>query len=420
MACSSSPSAPPTVQVPPQPFATTTAPPSTAVAEQPPTPRAAPPAEAPEPDGPPAPPIRPIDPKMKIDSIGLLLGETNERAWLSYHEGSVVIDKATGCAIESYPTPPALVHPPKVTPGEILENADVLEGIRSIVGLGRRFNGQGHRFVLNLAWSPNGRHIVASPGGDLYRSSDGGQTFEPLEPSRARASRPAMSPDGKHLVYERCMPSNRAGCEYVTAALDNSRKPIVLNTSRQGHLLKMGATGTGSSTVFFTRTTMPIETCIDKFDLKTGTKESSRCIPLPQGKVTGIWPSQHFVDVSPNEKWGIVKWEEGRKNRVGAVAMTYVVSLVDMATGQLLREIEDVDGKIDDDGNMVLQTMTEGGGDHTYFYPFPKPGTTPTRKLLGNNSLSSYTNKVAMLHVFHNVSTLGASKCDLVKMVKTP
>jgi hypothetical protein len=358
---------------------------------------------------------------MKIDGIGLLLGETNDQAWLELDHASVVIDKSTGCAIESYATPPVLLNLPPVSGEEILASADVLKGIREVVGLGRRFKGQHHRFVLDMVWSPNGRHIVVDiHKGGLYRSSDGGQTFELLD-GVSGTSRPAMSPDGKHLVYQRC--GNRGLCEYVSAALDGSRKPVRL-TSGNTFLLKMIE---GESSVYFWRTTMPSvgvggggnigppETCLDKFDLKSGARTSTLCQPLP-ATVVGPWPAQHWVDVSPNGKWGIVHWEEHRKNLAGVPALTYIVSLVDLTTpkGQIVKTVLDVDGVVDDEGNMVVHSMNEGGGDHTYFYS----KASGQKKLVGNHSLMSYTNKVVMMHVHTSGSTLGAQKCNIVKLVK--
>lgn len=360
--------------------------------------------------------MQPIDTRMKISGIGLLLGETNDHAWLYLDRATVVIDKSTGCATESYPTPPTLIQmPPNATSEQILENPDVLRGIREVVGLGRRFKGQHHRFLLDMVWSPNGRHIVVDINHALFRSSDGGKAFERLEADPAMStSRPAMAPDGKHLVYQRCAGGRSAttsACEYVSAALDGSRKPVRL-TSGNTLILKMSESD--PSSVYFWRTTMSVDTCLDKFDLNTGSRTSSHCQSLPAG-VVGPWPAQHWVDVSPNGKYGIVHWEEHRKNLAGVPALTYIVSLVDLADhGKILRTIQDVDGYVDDEGNMAVHSMNEGGGDHTYFYP----KATGVKRLIGNHSLMSYTNKTIMMHASTMSSTLGAQRCNLVKLVK--
>jgi len=113
-------------------------------------------------------------------------------------------------------------------------------------------------------------------------------------------------------------------------------------------------------------------------------------------------------------RYAIVKWEEGRPFPNGAIGLTYVVSLVDLTKRSIEKEIVDMLGEVDDDGNMVMSAMSEGGGDHTYLYPFKGP-----RKLLGNHSLLAWRDKEAILGVWRQAS-LGARKCDLVSAVKTP
>jgi hypothetical protein len=63
---------------------------------------------------------------------------------------------------------------------------------------------------------------------------------------------------------------------------------------------------------------------------------------------------------------------------------------------------------------MVMQSMGEGGGDHTYLFPF-----AGGKKLLGHHSLAHWNGKTAMLSVWKQ-GTLGTRKCDLVKLVDTP
>ncbi|MBX3192192.1 MAG: hypothetical protein KF819_34705 [Labilithrix sp.] len=403
-----------TVEIPAQP---TVAP--TPASSAPPPP--APPSPPKIVEGPPPPPKQPIDPKVKVDGIGLLRGASPTEIWLLVGDAySVVVDRATGCAVEGYRDPPAFnvlsaSRDDETTEAE-LAKPETLAAIRDMVGLGRRFDVRHLEIGLDLAWSPDGRHIFVISNEHLYHSPDGGRSFALVDDFLS--ARMEMSRDGKHLVYERCQrqdcPSCRrqygAGCnsgrEYVSLPTDRSRGPKPF-TGGQTHLLDMTADGRA----MFWRSDSQI--CLDVFDLARPIRASFLCVPLPS-KASGPWPAHRWESVSPSGKWGIVKWNEGRPNRVGAIALTYVVSLVDMQSGQIVKELTDVGGAVDDDGNIVAQSMTEGGGDHTYFYPRSGP-----RRLLGNQSLLVWREKEAVMRVYR-VAPLGARRCDLIKSAKTP
>lgn len=404
------------VDLPVQPAAVTSGP---EASTPPPLPRATAPAKVVE--GPPPPPKQPIDPKFKVEGSGLLMGASSTEIWLTLPgRYSVVIDRATGCAVEGYHEPPAFKalsesRDDAITEAE-LAKPETLAALRDAVGLGRRFDVDHYEFGPQLAWSPDGHHIFLVSNELLYHSADGGRSFARVDDFLSDLVR--MSHDGKHLVYERCIkpdcPSCRkkygAGCNsgraYFSLPTDRSRGALPF-TSGQTYLLDMTADGRA----MFWRSDSQI--CLDMFDLARPTKDGSVCISYP-AKATGVWPGRYWESVSPSRKWGIVKWEEGRPNRVGAMAMTYVLSLVDIPQGQIVKEVTDVMGTVDDDGNMVMQSMNEGGGDHTYFYPRNGP-----RKLLGNHFLLVWRDKEAVLGV-HRVAPLGARKCDLIKSVKTP
>jgi len=339
-------------------------------------------------EGPPAPAKRAIDEKFKVDGGGLLLGISKTEIWLYLNDGyTVVIDRSTGCATEGYPQADALTN----IGADSFGDPEVLAAIRDMVGLGRRFGAGTHRFLSELTWSADGRHIFVAFGGNLFRSNDGGRSFAAVDDKDA--SRLAMSTDGKHLVYQ------RAG-KYVSLPTDGSRGAKTL-TSGQTFFLEMTADGRAR----FTRS--EAEICLDTFELEKPARESSTCVKYPS-QTTGVWPSREWEAVSPSGKYGVVKWEENRKG------LTYVVSVVELATGKIVKTVTDMRAEVDDDGNMVMQTMTEGGGDHTYFQPRSGP-----RKLLGNDYLLAWRDKSAVLGV-HRVAKLGNRKCDLVKLVATP
>lgn len=397
--------------------------------QPPPVVTAEPPAKPPPPpapvvviEGAPAPAKQPIDPSHKVDGSGLLLSLTSTEIWyLLGDHYTVVIDRATGCAVEGYRDPPLLVALQKNRdPASVeaqLKKPAVLQAIRDWVGLGRRLGARGQHFLMESAWSLDGRFIYLALNDLLYRSADGGRSFARVD--ELFSSRLAMSMDGKHLVYEHdvqpdgpsCSRSAHApGCnierQYVSLPTDGSRGPLGF-TAGQTFLLEQRADGRA----LFWRSDNEI--CADTFDLGAPAKASSVCVPYPK-RATGVWPGRQWESLSPSGRYGVVKWEEGRPNLVGALALTYVVSLVDMTTKKFLKEVTDVQAEVDDEGNMVAQSMSEGGGDHTYFYPLKG-----ARKLLGHHHLVAWHDKTAILGV-HRVAKLADRKCDLVKSVKTP
>jgi hypothetical protein len=351
-------------------------------------------------EGPPAPAKQPIDEKLKVDGGVLLLGSSPTEVWLHLNDGyTVVVDRATGCATEGYPLAPALkpFAEGKANRKTALEDADVVSALRDMVGLGRRFGAGTHRFLSELTWSADGRHIFVSVGHVLFRSADGGRSFARVDDESS--SRLAMSTDGKHLVYER-------GRDYVSLPTDRSRGPKRL-TSGQTFFLEATTDGRAR----FTRSDTDV--CLDTFELGTPALEKTTCVNVPP-QANAMWTTREWEAVSPSGKYGVVKWEEARKNLAGVPALTYIVNVVDLATSKIVKTVTDMRAEVDDEGNMVMQSMSEGGGDHTYYQPL-----SGAKKLLGNHYLLAWREKTAILGV-HRVASLGARKCDLVKLVKTP
>jgi hypothetical protein len=157
--------------------------------------------------------------------------------------------------------------------------------------------------------------------------------------------------------------------------------------------------------------------CLDTFDLATPSLASSVCVPIP-AQADKAWNRREWLSVSPSGRYGIVKWEEGRSRRPGGpVGLTYVVSLVDMSTQKILRTLLDVDGFVDDAGNMVTRSAAEGGGDLSLFHPRDgKPRT------LGRTSALAWDlkQKIAILAGPYRKAPLGARRCDLLRFVPTP
>jgi hypothetical protein len=389
----------PVVGVPPVPDPAP--PPTSSVAIGPPTPPAPPP--PPPVEGAPAPPKQTPDWKYQVDGSGLLLGVTSTELWvlLGSHY-TVVIDRATGCVTEGYAQPKSfdkLHESGGMFIEEAMKKPETLQGIRDMVGVGRRVGALGNPFTLNTVWSPDGTFIAFAAEGHLFQSRDGGQSFDRVD--RTPRHRLLMSKDGKFLTYEE-------NHEYYSVPVDGSRPPQRFTTSRFVHNVEMRP----NAEAFFTRAEKT-EMCADLFDLASAKRTSSTCLPIP-AVATGVQSSREWEAISPNGKYGIVKWEEGRKNMVGAMAMTYVLDLVEMATKKTVKTVLDMHGEVDDSGNMVMQSQAEGSGDHTYYYP-----VSGERRLLGHHYLMAWHDKTAIMGVFRK-GTLASRKCDLVKMVKTP
>jgi hypothetical protein len=313
---------------------------------------------------------------------------------------TVVIDRATGCATEGYAQPKSFekLHSSRGAGIDAaLKNPETLQGLRDMVGVGRRVGALGNRFMLDSVWSPDGRFIAFVAEGRLYRSTDGGRSFAKVDDTPR--SRLAMSADGKFLTYQE-------GQEYFSVPTDGSRPPRPF-TKGQTFLTEMRP----GAQAFFWRSDSDM--CADIFDLAAAQLTTSTCLPVP-ATATGVWPSREWESISPNGNYGIVKWEEKRKNLAGVPALTYVLALVEMPTKTTVKTVLDMRGEVDDGGNMVMSSMSEGGGDHTYYYP-----RNGDRRLLGNHSLMAWHDKTAIMGVYRK-APLGARKCDLVKMVKTP
>ena len=385
--------APPPVSVPPPPA------PTASVGEiGPPRPPEPPP---PPVEGAPAPAKHGIDPKIDVDGGGLLLGVTSTQLWmlLGGHT-TVVIDRATGCATDSYVQPK---HFEKLHSNrgrgidEELKNPETIQGLRDIVGVGRGVGALGNRFMLDMVWSPDGRFVAFIAEDHLYRSNDGGKTFTKVDDTNR--GRLAMSLDGKYLTYEE-------GRQYFSVPVDGSRGPLPF-TGTQTFLVQMRP----GAQAFFWQSDADV--CANVFDLAAPKQIASTCLPVPAAAI-GSWPMREWESLSPSGNYGFMHWEEHRKNLAGVPALTYVNALVEMGTKTIVKTVIDMRGEVDDGGNLVTSSMNEGGGDHTYYYPLKGD-----RRLLGNHALLAWHDKTAIMHVYGK-GTLGARKCNLVKMVKTP
>lgn len=342
--------------------------------------------------------------------------------WLTAIDGgTVVVDRKTGCATESYVNPTAAVARLKAATREDLIDAalarpDVVADLREVIGLGRRFGATTHPYFWSLVWSPDGRYVFLETEPEhLYRSEDGARTFKRVDTHRS--GRLEMAPDGRHLVYERCVHDHCPKCSspgcaadrvWVSVPTDASAPPIEIAGGHPLFLEWKDATHArfsvdGGAAV-----------CLLTVDVEDPTQRTTVCSPI-QLSPGGPAPFPRWEAVSPNGMFGIVTYNVFRKNLAGVPALTQLLALVDATSGLVLKTVTDMRGEVDDAGNMVLSAMAEGGGDHTYFYPRNGP-----RRLLGHQSLVTWADRrVAILAPFTR-GALGAHRCKLVKLVPTP
>ncbi len=375
---------------------------------------------APPPDLPQPPPIHPLDPKLNVDSV-LFLSLAPTTVWTTgADDGTLVLDRKSGCAIESYANPSHALRKLRdaTTDDEVaaeLARPKVTDALREVAGLGIRLGASTHPYFWSFVWSPDGRYAyLTSKTEYLYRSDDGARTFKKVDAHRS--GRLEMAPDGKHLVYERCAHDHCPQCSsrgcatdrvWVSVPTDASRPPVEI---ANGHPIfidfkdathaRFSRDGGGSA-------------CLLTVDVTGRSVHNAVCKPIPI-QPNGPAPYPRWEAVSPNGAYGLVTWNEHRKNLAGAKALTLVMALVDATNGQVLKTVTDMRGEVDDAGNMVLSAMGEGGGDATYYYPRTGP-----RRLLGRHSLMTWRDRTAFLGVYRR-GPVGARKCAVVKLVPTP
>ena len=373
------------------------------------------------------PPVRPVDPALPAEGW-LLIGSTSTHAWVTAvvddarPQYTAVVDLATGCAVESYPQPKmladlrssrndrVLARAPNEANSQTLVTPESRAELRAEVGLAMRFGLTLMPFA-DVTWSRDGHHIFVVDG-RLLHSADGGQTFQVIEEREIYS--PAVTPDGKHVVYDRCRPHEpRLGTRCATAwelmswAVDGESPPRSLGfgkkqgISRDGHVLLERRDASMS--------------CLDHLDVATGNVDRSVCSAVPTSATPGM--GVRWGPFSADGHFGAMEWWETRP-RTGA---TIVTAIVDMKDGHQLRTVDD--SRIlgfADNGALLTAAISEGGGDHTYLDVPGKP-----KKRLGGFVVHDWdpASHRAIINVPAPVprkTTLGKVTCKIVKAITLP
>jgi hypothetical protein len=382
--------------------------------------------EAPE-----APPVHALDGTLPSEGF-LFLGANATHAWFtsvasdSDPRYSVVVDLARGCAVESYPEPKAIgvlrgVNAGRVTGNvaqarsapDLLASADTRADLRGVIGLARRFD---LTYLKNdqVVWSKDGHHVFVVDG-RLHHSADGGKSYEVLD--EAEVYSPAVTPDGKYVVYMRCVghdvkdgtlcPTAR---ELVSWNIDGTSPPRKLDAGPELHFEGLSSDGH----LILTHRPESSRFCVELADPGTAKIQRSVCTQIPASKVS----REHGVTwqgASPGDRFGSIEWWGGTR-KTGA---TVFLAITDMQDGHIVRTIEDFAIRgWDDNGTVLLSSMTEGATDRTFFERTGHP-----RKRLGNFVVHDFdpaTRRAIVDAKPPRGSTLAKTACKIERVITIP
>jgi hypothetical protein len=406
---------------------------------------APPPAPPPIVSKPEPPPVEPLDPNLDAESWWFE-GANDTHAWLSALAMndpqlgySVVVDLATGCAVESYKSPrvfdrvSALLRP---LYGETyLNEASPADGggldakvhatleagsaeIRKTIGLASRFGltSFGHGM---LSWNAEGPHVLVRAG-LLYHSGDGGRTFRAVDDHPADDV--SLTPDGKMAVYTRCQTPEavpgRAVChgyrEIVSWPVDGSRAPRPLAVSG----LSSRSEGLSNDGHVILWSTDARSGCVLFVNPETGATDRKVCVSDPHfAKAKSSPPVAQMVKLSgfsPEEKYAALDWQGFTKY------LTYETAIVDMTAGKIVRVLPEWQLRgLDDEGTALVGPWAEGAGDATYRFALGKP-----KKLLWPGFMMTWEpkRKRAILEIAtpRQRRKLGKVACKILRVEKTP
>ena len=179
-------------------------------------------------------PARPFDASLPRPFMMNLRGTTASEAWVTMQgrdtkgldEG--IVDLATGCIVETLPrftsaaslgtvgndaSPFARGRSADVTQqaealmAEPSTKADLARFIATGRHFGRTRLGFGTFADDDVAFSSDGRTILVEAGEAVFRSHDGGKTYDRLDANMSRY--PAVTADGNWVLFERCSDASR-------------------------------------------------------------------------------------------------------------------------------------------------------------------------------------------------------------------
>ncbi len=387
-----------------------------------------------------APPTAPVDPKLEVESW-FFEGANGTHAWLHAMFASdpqpdydAVVDLATHCVVESYPTGNRLravfapmrelwaeTYGQKPAPNEDMDAkiASTLDSAKAevqwTVGMGARFD-KTSLWNGSMAWNKEGPHVFVAAG-LLYHSLDGGRSFRRVDDHAA--SQLTVSPDGRMLVYHRCQQPEahrgRPTCQseetLAAIALDTPHflPREIANLGRgNGYAFSEGFSADGHALVWRTDGQGG---CLEFIDPRSGAVTRKSCVTDPhftdaQGKPALV----KFSALTTNEKFMALDWQGTEKRR-----LVYESPIFDTASAALDRTLVDwqLHGLLDD-GAALVKPWSEGSGDAMYLWPRGQP-----KRLLWHDPMLYRDVKTGRALIESAVRTrrkLGPNACKMVRI----
>ncbi len=323
-----------------------------------------------------------------------------------------VLDLSTSCIVETRPTfarvekLKRLQYPRQNEAAQALADPAVQVELRRYIAFHRRFGLQRDgEFVTSsdFAWSSDGSKVIALGAEAIFRSRDGGQSFEQLDTNMSRV--PFVTRDGRWAYYQRCGdPKLHSGAclqnqEIGIVDLGSAAAPRVV-TATQGSIAGLDPTG---QKLVVVRDDEPLKLVTTHLDPTNGTFARAFTLaapPLPK--------HQYFtLDPSRGGKFGTFHhWVNATQS---------IVEVVSMTDGRVVfkQQRQFVGHDVDDEGrlawgtvNLVRSFGTTPKGAIKDAGPGDRIGWAPGGRLLVFDNKKDANTK------------LGDVACKLVRVVK--
>ncbi len=351
-----------------------------------------------------------------------LRGASSSEAWVTMQgrqsnkleEG--VVDLKSGCIVETMPAFSRFSQLSETAMADAATKAEIVRFVAAGRRFGRRRLGFGTIAQDNVAFSSDGKTIAVEGNEIVFRSPDGGQTFDRLDANMSRF--PSATADGKWIVYERCAdPARRnqscpdASRELRIVAADDSTpaRKIALGS---GLLRGMDPTG---QKVVVVRYDLPNEVTVMHVDPAAGTM--TRAFGIPSAPL----PKNRFHDIDPSRKNGSFGlFDDNEKHPIS------VFTVVSMTDGKIVQQFSvrnEMGTETDDEaGRLMWQTYPD---DHAWAR---RPGGAvvdlgmgdPLGWAPGGRALVFSATYAAGRRVEEPAATLGTVACKLVRITNVP
>ena len=309
-------------------------------------------------------------------------GSSSSEAWVtlqgqkSHTTDEAVLDLKSGCIVETMTPFTHLSQLASVgsqpfargAAADVTKRAEALIADPAVkadlvryVAAGRRFGqrrlGFGTIASDDIAFSSDGKTIAVEAAEAVFRSRDGGQTFDRLDANMSRY--PQVTADGKWIVYERCSDSGRrnqscpeASREVRIVSADNSTAP---RTVAIGSGLLRGLDPSGQKLVVV-RYDMGSEVTVMHLDPSAATMARTFGVP------STVVKKNRFHDIDPSPKTGSYGVFDDNDN--APMSVLTVISMNDGKVAQKLTVRNEMGVHADDDsGRVMWQTFPD---DHAW------------------------------------------------------